>query len=99
MARGALAAHLATIAGCNTPSLAGRSKKNGGFLGFGDQAAALASVVKRRRSDLASSTVLAASSAVMLSIFGVRLAPRQQELIAYKLENASGCFMPTRMVP
>src|ERR1700722_2358186 len=40
IASGALAAHLATTAGCTSPSLYGRSKNSGGFFGLGDHAAA-----------------------------------------------------------
>src|SRR5215469_13810921 len=42
MASGELAIHLATISGRTTPFSVGKSKNFGGFLGFGDQAAASA---------------------------------------------------------
>src|SRR5579864_2889053 len=52
IASGELATHLAAMAGTGWPSLVGRSKNCGGFMGLGDHAAASAKVVLNPRPPL-----------------------------------------------
>src|SRR5450631_1173430 len=101
-ARGELAVHFARTSGCGWPSFVGRSRYSGGFLGSGDQAAAVASVARGKNGSLAeSSGVFTASKALSSSGFGgpaVR-GDRQQGLMMYRLPNTSECFIPRRVAP
>src|SRR5215813_2678044 len=100
MMSGAFAAHFATVSGTTLPSTIGRSKKCGGWCGFGDHAAPETSIALVRKSAAAiSSSVVTFAARSIASRFGVREAPRQQGFIAYKLENTFGYFMPIRIVP
>src|SRR3569832_2851477 len=54
-ASGALAAHMAITSGRTVPFSEGRSRYSGGFLGFGDHAAAEASCARRPNGSLAES--------------------------------------------
>src|SRR4051794_8255384 len=101
-ASGALAAHLAITSGWGAPSFIGKSRYNGGFLGSGDQAAALASCARAKNCSLAeSSGVLTAARAFSTSGFAgpAARADKQQGLMMYKLPNTSGCFIPMRLAP
>src|SRR5512132_4198815 len=100
--RGAFAIQRFSTFCCGTPSLEGRSRYSGGFFGFGDHAAAVASCARRPKLSVAESAGdLTASSA--LSIAGLeRPAARgamQQGLIMYKLPKTSECFIPIRLAP
>src|SRR6516162_2136831 len=86
-------------AGCGLPSFVGRSKNSGGFLGFGDHAADSAKVVIAPRPAALACSGVVIASAVAAFCPGFKLAVKQQELKAYKLEKTSGCFMPMRTVP
>src|SRR6266536_4376993 len=101
-ARGAFAAHFATISGWDSPALVGRSRYRGGFFGFGDHAAAEASCARAKNCSFAeSSGVFTASRAFSISgLAGPACrGARQHGLIMYKLPNTSECFIPIRVAP
>src|SRR5687767_8354486 len=99
-ANGELAAHFATMSARGWPSLNGRSRKNGGLFGFGDQAAAVASVA-RTMNDCFSRSVWLFNCARLCatSAGGAGRGDRQHGLIMYKLPKTSGCFIPMRAAP
>src|SRR5436190_7474943 len=103
-ASGELAAHFASTAGAWSPI--GRSRYSGGFLGFGDHAAADASCARRPKGSFAESAgVLTAASASSLAVLAAAAprplprADRQQGLMMYRLPKTSACFMPIRAAP
>src|ERR1044072_5521463 len=101
-ASGAFAAHFATTSGWIWPFLLGRSRYSGGFLGFGDHAAADASCARNPNDSFAeSAAVLTASSAFSLSGFTgpACRGARQHGLMMYRLPNTSECFIPMRLAP
>ncbi len=100
MASGAFAAHSAMTCGTGLSSAIGRSKYRGGLRGLGDQAAADASIALIPKSEAAkSSAVVTFAARSRLRASGSMLAPRQQGLMAYRLEKTPGSFIPTRSVP
>src|SRR5690349_21193939 len=100
-ASGAFAAHFANISGFASPSFIGRSKYSGGFFGFGDHAAAVASVARAMKGKPAESAgVFTASKALINSGFvGAGRADRQHGLMMYRPPNTSACFIPIRVAP
>src|SRR5262244_1366883 len=94
----ALALCLARTLGTGSPSRKGRSMKNGGFFGFGDQAAAEASIARAKNGCVfTSSSVLSASIFFIISFiagFG-RLGSMQHGLSAYMLEKTPALFIPS----
>ena len=63
IASGALAAHFAVMSGWSSPFLVGRSKKKGGFFGFGDHAAADANCAFVWKSAFSNSSIVLMDSA------------------------------------
>src|SRR6185437_772581 len=83
IASGAFAAHSAITSGTGLPSLTGRSKKRGGFVGSGDQAAAEASMAFVPKSAAATcASVCTSPTRAMSAGFGLMFAFRQQGLCA-----------------
>src|SRR5690348_9001027 len=100
IASGALAIQRATTSGTTLPSATGRSRYRGGLSGFGDHAAAEASIAcGPKDSREVSFSMPGCAARVTVATSGSRLAPRQQGLIAYQLEKTSGYFMARRIVP
>src|SRR5690242_9103739 len=99
-ASGELAAHRASTSARGWPFAQGKSRYSGGFCGFGDQAAALASVARAKNDSFAESAgVFTSASCFSISAGGAPRADRQQGLMMYKAPNTSACFMPMRVVP
>src|ERR1017187_10334646 len=100
MASGALAAHFAAISGRNSPSFVGRSKYSGGFLGFGDHAAASASTALAPKSALAASAwVCTASAGVPRPALCAVGGERQHGLITYRLKKTAALSVPLLRAP
>src|ERR1051326_5393108 len=101
-ANGAFAAHFAITSAWTTPSLIGKSRYSGGFLGLGDHAAAEANCARTPKGSPAESVGdFTASRALFVSVFPgpAPRAARQHGLMMYTLLNTSGCFMPIRVAP